>query len=86
MKAQALLRLKLPSKKQATIISKSLELETLKPLTARSKASIKHEKNVLTLKFEAKDSSALRAIINSYLHWISLSIDTLAKLEQLNKT
>ncbi|MBX5327290.1 MAG: KEOPS complex subunit Pcc1 [Candidatus Bathyarchaeia archaeon] len=86
MKAQAILRLKLPSKKQAAIISKSLEPETSKPLTVRSKASIKREKDVLTLKFEAKDSSALRAIINSYLHWISLSIDTLAKLEQLNKT
>ncbi|MGQ9565530.1 MAG: KEOPS complex subunit Pcc1 [Candidatus Bathyarchaeales archaeon] len=86
MKAQALIRLKLPSKKQTAIIAKSLEPETSKPLTTRSKASIRHEKDVLTLKFEANDSAALRAVVNSYLHWISLSIDTLAKLEQLNKT
>jgi len=86
MKAQATIRLKFPSKKHTEILLKALTPEAAKPLTGRSKVSIRAGGNVLTLRFQAKDSSALRAAVNSYLHWISLSIDTLSKLEQLNKT
>jgi tRNA threonylcarbamoyladenosine modification (KEOPS) complex Pcc1 subunit len=86
MKAQAVIRLKLASKKNLDAMLKALEPEAMKPATARSRVSIKGEKGFLTLEFEARDTSALRAVVNSYLHWVSLSMDTLAKLEQLGKT
>jgi tRNA threonylcarbamoyladenosine modification (KEOPS) complex Pcc1 subunit len=39
------------------------------------------EGNVLNLIFEAQDTSALRAAINSYLHWILLTREVLESLE-----
>ena len=85
MRAQAVIRLKFASRKKLDVMLKALGPEAMKPTTSRSRISIKGERNVLTLEFEARDTSALRAAVNSYLHWISLTIDTLTKLESLSK-
>jgi tRNA threonylcarbamoyladenosine modification (KEOPS) complex Pcc1 subunit len=42
---------------------------------------MKKEGNVLNLIFEAQDTSALRAAINSYLNWILLTREVLESLE-----
>jgi tRNA threonylcarbamoyladenosine modification (KEOPS) complex Pcc1 subunit len=39
--------------------------------------------DALILAFEAQDTSALRAAINSYLHWILLTREVLESLETL---
>jgi tRNA threonylcarbamoyladenosine modification (KEOPS) complex Pcc1 subunit len=44
--------------------------------------TVKKDGNILTLIFEAKDTSALRASINSYLHWIHLTKDVLDNLSR----
>jgi tRNA threonylcarbamoyladenosine modification (KEOPS) complex Pcc1 subunit len=85
MKAQAVIRLKFASQKNLDVVLKALSPEAAKPTTLRSRVRIGSAGGVLTLEFEARDTSALRAVVNSYLHWISLSIDTLSKLEQLSK-
>ncbi|MCW3977537.1 MAG: KEOPS complex subunit Pcc1, partial [Candidatus Bathyarchaeota archaeon] len=60
-----------------------LRPETEKPLTSRSKVQINEEGKVMTLTFEARDTSALRAVINSYLRWIALINDTRSAMESL---
>jgi len=81
MSAGASVRLRFKSREQLESIFKALEPETRTPLTRRSKVRMKREGNSLHLTFEAQDTVALRAAINSYLHWILLARDVLESLE-----
>jgi tRNA threonylcarbamoyladenosine modification (KEOPS) complex Pcc1 subunit len=81
MRAKAIVRLKIPSKKLLEIIVKALEPEVKKPATKRSKASIEKEKSSVILKVEAMDTVALRATLNAYLRWISAVCDAFSMLE-----
>jgi len=81
MSATAIIHLEFPKKEQLSAIFKALEPETRTALVSRSKVSVKREGNGLTLIFEATDTSALRAALNSYLHWIRLTRDVLDTLE-----
>jgi tRNA threonylcarbamoyladenosine modification (KEOPS) complex Pcc1 subunit len=83
MKAQAVVRLKFQSKKHLGIVLKALKPEAERPLTSRSRVRIEGENGVLTLTFEARDTSALRAITNSYLRWVALINDTWTVMEKL---
>jgi len=82
MNATATIRLRFPTKQQLSAVFKALEPETRSPVTSRSKVTIIKEDEALTLKlvFETKDTSALRAAVNSYLHWIRLTKETLDSL------
>jgi tRNA threonylcarbamoyladenosine modification (KEOPS) complex Pcc1 subunit len=83
MKAQAAIYLKFASKRDLNIILEVLSPEAARPATSRSHVRIAGTDCVLTLKFEAKDTSALRAILNSYLHWTILVSDAFSWLETL---
>jgi len=84
MKAQAVIHLKFASKRNLGVVLEALLPEARRPTTSRSNVRIVNTgDDVLTLKFEAKDASALRAIINSYMHWIRLFIDTFSWLEAI---
>jgi len=85
MKAQAVIRLKFPSERHLAILLKALEPEARRAPTLRSRVQVIGEGNTLTLKFVARDTPALRASINSYLHWIALVSDTCLVLESLSK-
>jgi tRNA threonylcarbamoyladenosine modification (KEOPS) complex Pcc1 subunit len=65
------------------MVLKALKPEAEKPLTSRSRVHIKGKNRVLTLVFEARDTSALRAVTNSYLRWVALINDTWAVMEKL---
>jgi len=82
MNATATIRLKFPTKKQLSAIFKALEPETHSPVTSRSKVTVQSDEKTLTmiLVLEAKDTSALRAALNSYLHWIRLTKDVIDSL------
>jgi len=71
MKASAVVRLRIPSKKHSEIIYNALKPETDKCPTTRSKAIIEKSDASLVLKVEAKDTVALRAAVNAYLRWIN---------------
>jgi len=86
MKAQAVVRLRFATQKDLNAVLKALSPETVKPATGRSSVRIESEGKALTLRFEANDTSALRAVVNSYLHWALLVMDTLRKLESLDQT
>lgn len=84
MKANAIVRLKLPSKKELEIAYWALMPETAKPATIRSKADLKIEGASLVLAIEAKDTVALRAALNAYLRWISAICGVLSILEKFS--
>ncbi len=84
MKAKTVVCLDFPSEAQLKIVFKALEPETRVSLT-RSRAQIKSEGKRLELSFEATDTSALRATVNSYLRWIALINDTCSVLKSIEK-
>ena len=79
MSATATIRLWFPTIQQLSAVFKALEPETRSQVTGRSKVTIAKEDKalMLTLVFSAKDTSALRAAVNSYLHWARLTMDAL---------
>jgi len=81
MKAQAVIRLNFSSEKQLKVVLEALKPETISPSTRRSKVQMKSEGNSLTLNFKARDTSALRATINSYLRQTNMLIDVLRLIE-----
>ena len=82
MKTQAIIRLNFSSEKQLKVVLDALKPETQTPSTRRSKVHMKSEGNSLTLDFRARDTSALRAAINSYLRQTSMVINVLKSIEE----
>jgi len=83
MKAHAVIRLNFSSEKELNVILEALKPEIRAPPTDRSRVRVKGEGNSLTLDFEAADTSALRAAINSYLHWIYLMKTVLESVDEV---
>lgn len=72
MKAHAIVRLSFPSEKRSKTVIQALKPETKTTPTQRSRVRIEGKGRSLTLKFEAENTTALRASVNSYLRWIAL--------------
>ena len=75
MRAQAVIRINFSSEKQLKVVLESLGPETETSVTSRSKVLMKAENQSLILDFRAKDTSALRAGINSYLRLIGVAMN-----------
>jgi tRNA threonylcarbamoyladenosine modification (KEOPS) complex Pcc1 subunit len=75
MKAQAVIRLNFSSKKSLNVVLGALKPETETSSTSRSKVGMKTEGQTLILDFRATDTSALRAVINSYLRLIGVAMN-----------
>lgn len=84
MKANALVRLKLPSERHLEIVFNALKPEVRKPLTMRFRAILERENTFLLLKIEAGDTVALRAAVNAYLRWINLITNVLEVLQNIS--
>ncbi|HIE13978.1 TPA: hypothetical protein EYP70_01760 [Candidatus Bathyarchaeota archaeon] len=76
VKAYATIYLTFPSEKVTALIYKSIKPETESAPTLRSKVSITKAERTITLTFQARDTTALRAAVNSYLRWIMLIDNT----------
>ena len=85
MRAHAVVRLKFPSERHLSIVLGALKPETESSLTSRARVRLKREGNSLLMRFEAVDTSALRAVVNSYLHWIALVNETCSVLMSLSE-
>jgi KEOPS complex subunit Pcc1 len=79
--ASAMVKANFPSEKISKSIQKALEPETKTSITGRSKVKLNREGKVITLAFEAEDTTALRASMNSYLSWLQLLKDLFSSLE-----
>lgn len=85
MKTQATVNLRFLSKERLKIALKALRPETNFSSTGRSKVRVEGEGNRLRLFFEARDTSALRAALNSYLRWVVAINDACAVMEAIEK-
>jgi len=82
MKAQAIIRLNFSSQKQLKIVLGALRPETETSSTPRSKVHMKIEDQSLILDFRARDTSALRASMNSYLRLIGVAINLQSLIDE----
>lgn len=88
MKARATLRTIFQSKRQLQAIASALEPELHHPAGEKANARLLIRGKKLTISFEAKDSTALRAIMSSYLRMLRATInvsESLMKLEHARK-
>ena len=83
MKSCIVVRLNFPSEERLKIVLGALEPETTTPPSPRSRVKVEGRDNKLILSFEATDTSALRAAVNSYLRWVSLVNDMCSALDSL---
>lgn len=72
---RAEIAIELSSKRQAEAICKALRPETRHSIGPRSRVAILLRGKALEIVVFAKDISALRAAVNSYLRWVSGSTD-----------
>ena len=75
MKAEATVCLTFSSKKQSQVVLQAMKPEVETSSTYRSKVIMTAEGENLVLVFRAKDTSALRAAMNSYLRMVGVAID-----------
>ncbi|PDM26490.1 hypothetical protein CP083_03640 [Candidatus Bathyarchaeota archaeon B24-2] len=80
MEAEAEVRVKLP-RDLLEIALNSLLPET-KVLFPRTRVKVESLNGELILEFEAKDTSALRAVLNSYLGWLKMIDEIYRSLER----
>jgi len=85
MKTQATIDLNFSSKRRLQIVLEALRPETKISPASRSKVQVEGEGNSLTLVFEARDTSALRAALNSYLRWIVAINDACSAIDAAEK-
>jgi KEOPS complex subunit Pcc1 len=67
------LEVELDSQKEAEILYKALKPEIKSSHSSRTTSSVKIKDKKLILEVQARDSTSLRASVNSYLRWINLS-------------
>ncbi|MEM2914907.1 MAG: KEOPS complex subunit Pcc1 [Candidatus Bathyarchaeia archaeon] len=80
-RASAIIRFEFPWEKEAKITLEALKPEVKSSPRHRSKVQLTQQGRELRLTFEAKDTIALRASINSYLRWLHLLHDLYETLE-----
>ena len=83
MRAHVVVHLGFPSQKQSKIVLEALQPETRTISTHRSRVSTKGRGKTLIIRFEAEDTSALRATINSFLRWVFLMKTVLNSVDKL---
>jgi tRNA threonylcarbamoyladenosine modification (KEOPS) complex Pcc1 subunit len=69
--ANSLIEIEFASPREAEAILSALLPEVKGSKTSRSEMEVEIKGKVLILKISAKDTTALRAIANSYLRWIA---------------
>jgi KEOPS complex subunit Pcc1 len=75
--AKAKIRLKFKNQKQINTFLEALTPEANSPLSHRGKVTLKKDGLFLVLLIEAEDTVALRATLNTYLHWINSIINVI---------
>lgn len=82
MPASAKLTIQLKSRRLADSIAKSLTPEINHPTGTKSQVRVRVEKAKLELTFLARDATALRATMNSYLRMIGACVKVTEAIEE----
>lgn len=83
LKSRIVVRLDFPSEERLKIVLDALKPETRSTVSPRSRVKVEGMGSSLILNFEATDTSALRAAVNSYLRWVCLVKDMCSALDSL---
>ena len=75
LKHEAILKLPLPDARIAEAILRALMPEAERPPTERFSASVALDGQVLVVHIRARDTSSLRAAINSFMSWAKAMTD-----------
>ena len=59
----------------AEVCCRAIEMETKSNALHRSKISLNHTRNLLSLRISANDLTALRGSMNTYLRWIGMCLN-----------
>ncbi|RLI91377.1 MAG: hypothetical protein DRO89_04065 [Candidatus Altiarchaeales archaeon] len=59
----------------AEVCCRAIEMETKSRAFHRSKITLSHKRNLLSLRIIAKDLTALRGSMNTYLRWIGMCLN-----------
>jgi KEOPS complex subunit Pcc1 len=78
--AQAEVRLEVPDVITRTIVE-ALTPEAESPSSERSSTAVERTPGGVAIKSSASDTSALRASLNSYLHWVQGIMDVVERLK-----
>jgi len=81
--AEARISVLFRSRQQMEAIAEALRPEILHPAGEKAQARITKGGKMLRLQFEARDSSALRAIMTSYLRLLGAAVNVSRSLRQL---
>jgi tRNA threonylcarbamoyladenosine modification (KEOPS) complex Pcc1 subunit len=71
----------MPSAEVATLISTALQPETAVSRASGSYVQIRTQDNLLSLGFYAQSTATIRALINSYLRWITMIHEALSAVK-----
>ena len=80
LRAQAEVRLGVPDEITRTIVE-ALAPEAESPSSDRSSTAVEKVPRGVAIKSSASDTSALRASLNSYLHWVQGIMDVVERLK-----
>ncbi|MFH0847902.1 MAG: KEOPS complex subunit Pcc1 [archaeon] len=86
MRTKAEISIPLTSRKEAQSILQALNPETRISFGPRSKVNLRLKGRSLQIIAAAKDVTALRAILNSYLRWISGCSETISTVKETYAT
>lgn len=75
MNVRVIVHLEVPSKKQLKVVTQALKPEIEKSSSTRSKVLLYTDQEKLVLDLRAKDTSAMRAAVNSYLRLIGVAMN-----------
>jgi tRNA threonylcarbamoyladenosine modification (KEOPS) complex Pcc1 subunit len=76
VRGKSTIEIPLDSKKTAELLLAALSPETKSGPSDRANTSVLIRDNVLIIKVEANDITALRAAMNSYIAWVSACLRT----------
>ncbi len=81
VRSKSVLEIPLESEQKATILCSALTPETESTPSDRATSTVTVNGSSLIVKIEAKDLTAMRASLNSYVAWISACMRTLESID-----
>ncbi len=73
---KAIVKITFDNEKVAKVVHKAISLEEIQDFK-RVKVNLERQSNILTIKINASDTTALRAAFNSYMRWVKVCLSVI---------